>query len=86
MCVVIHFMVVVKVVIIEVRDDPKVSDDSGKVSKSNGVFGGSIPNHEIYSTESSQVVKRLLCFPHTRRRKKKKKKKKKKMLLCHETI
>jgi len=33
LCVVIHFMVVVKVVIIEVRDDPKVSDDSGKVSK-----------------------------------------------------
>jgi hypothetical protein len=32
-----------------VRDDPKVPDDSGEVSKSNGVVGGSIPGHEIAS-------------------------------------
>ena len=40
-------MVVVKVVIIEVWDDRKLPNDSGKVSKSNKVFGGSIPNREI---------------------------------------
>ena len=32
-----------------VRDDPKLLDDSGKVSKSNGVVGGSIPSYEIVS-------------------------------------
>lgn len=42
-------MVVVKVVIIEVQYDLKLPDDSGKVSKSNGVFGGSIPGREIVS-------------------------------------
>ena len=32
-----------------VQDDPKLPDDSGKVPKSNGMVGGSIPGHEIVS-------------------------------------
>ena len=62
----------------EVRDDPKLPDDSGKIPTLNGVVGGAIPGYEIISsvTKTSQVVKRLLCF-QTRKRKKKKEKRKK---------
>ena len=32
---------------VTIRDDPKLSDDSGEVPKLNGVVDGSIPNCEI---------------------------------------
>lgn len=32
-----------------VRDDPKLLNDSGEVSRLNGVVGSLIPNHEIVS-------------------------------------
>jgi hypothetical protein len=48
-----------------VRDDPKLSDDSGEVPKLNGVVDGSILDREVVSLrdgKTSQVVKHLLCF------------------------
>lgn len=45
----IFSMVVLHCDILEVQDDSKLPDDSGKVSKLNGVVGSSIPHCEIVS-------------------------------------
>ena len=45
----IFSMVVLHYYILEVRDDSKLPNDSGKASKLNGVIGGSIPDREIVS-------------------------------------
>ena len=40
-----------------VQDDPKLPDDSGDVSKLNGVVGGSIPSREIISLLEGKQAK-----------------------------
>jgi hypothetical protein len=42
-----------------VQDDPKLSDDTGEVPKSNGVVGGSIPGRELVSLLDQKLVRWL---------------------------
>jgi hypothetical protein len=52
----IFSMVVIHCDILEVQDDSKLPDGSGKVPTLNGVVGGSLPDREIVSLLDKKLV------------------------------